>query len=86
MLSAEEFARRGCRVYATARKAEKMSGLSVSIEQLELDVLTDSSVQMAVDAVVQCEGRIDILVNNAGMDAASTYSFIRLADWHMLTY
>jgi 1-acylglycerone phosphate reductase len=76
VLSAEEFARQGCKVYATARKAEKMSGLSSSIEQLELDVLSDVSIKKAVEAIIEREGRIDILVNNAGMGATSGLLFM----------
>jgi 1-acylglycerone phosphate reductase len=75
VLSAEEFARQGCKVYATARKVEKMSGLSSFIEQLELDVLSDVSVKKAVEAIIEREGRIDILVNNAGMGATSEFLF-----------
>jgi 1-acylglycerone phosphate reductase len=48
-----------------------MSGLSSGIEQLELDVLSDDSVQKVVEAIIRREGRIDILINNAGMGATS---------------
>jgi NADP-dependent 3-hydroxy acid dehydrogenase YdfG len=53
-----------------------MSGLSASIEQLELDVLDDTSVKNAVAAIIEREGRIDILVNNAGMGSVSQYTSI----------
>jgi NADP-dependent 3-hydroxy acid dehydrogenase YdfG len=83
--SAEDFARRGCKVYATARKVEKMSGLSASIEQLELDVLDDTSVKKAVAVIIEREGRIDILVNNAGMGSVSQYTFITISRSPMLS-
>jgi 1-acylglycerone phosphate reductase len=74
---AEEFAARGCKVYATARNASKMEGLS-NVEKLELDVLSDDSVKAAVETIKAREGRIDILVNNAGVGCTgkSTSSFI----------
>jgi 1-acylglycerone phosphate reductase len=63
---AEEFARRGCRVYATARNVDKMKTLRSDVERLELDVLSDTSVDHAVKTVIGREGAIDILINNAG--------------------
>ncbi|KAL0578487.1 NADPH-dependent 1-acyl dihydroxyacetone phosphate reductase, partial [Marasmius crinis-equi] len=66
----EEFARRGCKVYATARNVSKLSGLSPNIHQLQLDVTSDSSISSAVQTILQNDGCIDILVNNAGVMAA----------------
>jgi hypothetical protein len=63
----EEFAARGCAVYASARSTAKLAGLRASIGRLQLDVCHDESVRAAVDTVVRAEGRIDILVNNAGV-------------------
>jgi 1-acylglycerone phosphate reductase len=63
---ADEFARRGCRVYATARNVEKMKTLRSDVERLELDVLSDASVEHAVKTVIEREGAIDIVINNAG--------------------
>jgi 1-acylglycerone phosphate reductase len=63
---AEEFASRGCKVYATARNIAKLEGLC-NVEKLELDVLSDASVKNTVDIIKAREGRIDILVNNAGV-------------------
>lgn len=60
------FALRGCKVYATARSLSAMSTLAASISRLELDVTSQESVERAVRAVLDKEGRIDILVNNAG--------------------
>ncbi|KAK1228513.1 NADPH-dependent 1-acyl dihydroxyacetone phosphate reductase [Marasmius sp. AFHP31] len=66
----EEFARRGCKVYATARNVSKLSELSASIQHLQLDVTSDSSISSAIQAILQNDGRIDILINNAGTIAA----------------
>jgi 1-acylglycerone phosphate reductase len=63
---AEHFARRGCKVYATARNLSKMNGLSSNIERLTLDVTVDTSVDKAIAIIIEREGRIDILINNAG--------------------
>ncbi|KAI0040808.1 NAD(P)-binding protein, partial [Auriscalpium vulgare] len=67
---AQTFAANGCKVYATARNVEKMSGLKVSnIELLALDVKSDASVKEVIDTIIEKEGRIDIVVNNAGIAA-----------------
>lgn len=68
------FARRGDRVYATMRRAERgrqlldlAAGEGLDIRVLELDVTDDVSVQKAVQEVLGTEGRIDVVVNNAGL-------------------
>jgi 1-acylglycerone phosphate reductase len=53
-------------VYATARNVEKMKTLRSDVERLELDVLSDASVEHAVKTVIEREGAIDIVINNAG--------------------
>ncbi|OSD03376.1 NAD-P-binding protein [Trametes coccinea BRFM310] len=64
----EEFASRGCTVYATARRLEAMEGFSQpNIHTLSLDVTSDESVQKAVETIIEREGRIDVLINNAGL-------------------
>ncbi|KAI0066440.1 NAD(P)-binding protein [Artomyces pyxidatus] len=66
----EAFAQQGCRVYATARKVEKMAGFKhEDIQLLALDVNSDTSVQEVISAVIGREGKIDIVVNNAGIAA-----------------
>jgi NAD(P)-dependent dehydrogenase (short-subunit alcohol dehydrogenase family) len=65
---AAEFARRGCNVFATARKPASMAGLSeLGCTLLPLDVTDRASVFAAVETVLQAAGRIDVLVNNAGL-------------------
>ncbi|KKB11470.1 hypothetical protein VE25_12615 [Devosia geojensis] len=78
-LMAEGFARQGARVFATMRDvsgrnapaAEELralaSGENLSIEVIELDVLSDESVTAAIDEAIAGAGRIDVLVSNAGI-------------------
>ncbi|KAJ7596795.1 oxidoreductase [Mycena floridula] len=64
----EQFAKDGCKVYATSRRLESMSGFqSPNIETLAMDVTNDEDVQRVVSQIAEREGRIDILVNNAGI-------------------
>src|SRR6266581_1774766 len=55
----------GYQVVATARQPATLDGLDVATA-LRLDVVDASSIDTAVQAVVQHYGRIDVLVNNAG--------------------
>ncbi len=64
---AREFAKRGHRVYATARRLEALAALQADgIELLALDVNDDSSIAAAFDTVRTQVGHLDLLVNNAG--------------------
>jgi len=64
---AREFASRGCRVFATARKPEVIGHLkSEKIEIAALDVTDQKSIDACVAEVTAKAGRIDALVNNAG--------------------
>lgn len=63
-----EFAKRGCTVFATARKIENMGGLKeLGCHLLPLDITDAASVRAAIARVLETSGRIDILVNNAGL-------------------
>src|SRR5271156_4782727 len=65
---ATHLAGRGYRVYGTSRRAS--TGHAGSVVMLTADVTDDRSVEQAVAAVLEREGRLDIVVNNAGMGIA----------------
>jgi NAD(P)-dependent dehydrogenase (short-subunit alcohol dehydrogenase family) len=65
---AKHLAGRGYRVYGTSRRAG--TGQAGSVAMLVADVTDDHSVEQAVAAVLEREGRLDIVVNNAGMGIA----------------
>jgi NAD(P)-dependent dehydrogenase (short-subunit alcohol dehydrogenase family) len=58
----------GFKVYGTSRRGAQAGRREY--DMLALDVTSDASVQAAVAAVIQREGRIDLLVNNAGFGMA----------------
>jgi NAD(P)-dependent dehydrogenase (short-subunit alcohol dehydrogenase family) len=69
------FAKDGYKVYATMRNLSKdgelraavaAAGVESKVEVIELDVVSDDSVNNAVEKILTAEGRIDVLVNNAG--------------------
>ncbi len=65
--AAVELARKGFRVYAVARRAEKMAHLAdQGIVPVSADVTDDPSMVALVDQVMTETGRVDVLVNNAG--------------------
>jgi NAD(P)-dependent dehydrogenase (short-subunit alcohol dehydrogenase family) len=83
LLSALEFARQGHETFASMRNIAKADPLrkmaeseSLAVEVVELDVMTDASVQRAVSSVVDAAGRIDIVVNNAGIGRYGTVELI----------
>jgi NAD(P)-dependent dehydrogenase (short-subunit alcohol dehydrogenase family) len=65
--TAEHLARGRQTVYATARRLDSIAGLErLGCRTLALDVLDDTSMQAAVDAVQAAHGAVGALVNNAG--------------------
>ncbi|MBQ3765764.1 MAG: oxidoreductase [Bacteroidales bacterium] len=65
--AAQTLARQGHRVYAAARRVERMEPLKADgIVPVRMDVTDEASLQEGVRTVLEAEGRIDVLVNNAG--------------------
>jgi len=62
--TAEYLASKGHVIYGTSRKEIEVNG---PINVLKVDITDKTSVKMAVETVLQREGRIDVLINNAGM-------------------
>jgi NADP-dependent 3-hydroxy acid dehydrogenase YdfG len=57
----------GYRVFAGARRVDRMAELAAAgASVLALDVTDDASMMAAVEAITREAGRIDVLVNNAG--------------------
>jgi NAD(P)-dependent dehydrogenase (short-subunit alcohol dehydrogenase family) len=60
-------AEEGHKVYAAARRIERMEPLrKYGVEPLMMDVTAEDSMQQGVQAILAKEGRIDVLINNAG--------------------
>jgi len=81
-------ARRGYRVFAAGRSAEKRAQLDalaqaqkLPLETLELDVCDDASVQQGVATVLAKAGAIDVLFNNAGVNFSAAVEDLRMEDW-----
>jgi 1-acylglycerone phosphate reductase len=66
----ESFHAAGLYVYATARSRAKMACLEglANVTLLELDVISQASIDAAVEVVRKETGSLDILVNNAGIN------------------
>ena len=62
--SADKLQAAGYRVYGTSRRGPEAGKHAFPL--LALDVTDDTSVEAAIEALMQLEGRIDLLVNNAG--------------------
>jgi NAD(P)-dependent dehydrogenase (short-subunit alcohol dehydrogenase family) len=79
--AAELLLKSGWKVYAGARRVEKMRPLAaLGAELLELDVTSEASVCAAMAAVIAKEGRLDALVNNAGYGAHGAIEDVPLAE------
>lgn len=65
--AAQTLAQQGHKVYAAARRVEKMEPLKAyGVQVVKMDVTDGESMQNGVQAIIQAECRIDVLVNNAG--------------------
>lgn len=67
MSIARELKANGFKVYAAARRVDRMSELEKDgIIPIELDLTKDESIQYCVNTILAKEKSIDVLVNNAG--------------------
>ena len=72
---------RGHTVYGAARRVDRMAELEDrGGHALSLDVTDDASMEAAVGAVLEAEGRIDALVNNAGYGSYGAVEDVPLAE------
>lgn len=65
-ITAEKFAKQGCRVFGTVRNLSSAVPLA-GVNLVQMDVRDQSSVLVAIQTVIDKAGRIDVLVNNAGV-------------------
>jgi NAD(P)-dependent dehydrogenase (short-subunit alcohol dehydrogenase family) len=71
----------GYRVYAGARRLDRMQGLkALGARTLALDVTDEVSLKAAVDTVLAEAGAIDVLVNSAGYGAHGAVEDVPLAE------
>ena len=65
--TAVALAQQGHKVYAAARRVERMEPLrQYGIVPLKMDVTDEASMKEGVNTLLDAEGRIDVLINNAG--------------------
>jgi len=81
--TALEAARRGHRVFATARRREDLDDLARldRIFPLSLDVTDAATIMAAVEGVLAQAGRLDTLVNNAGFGQYGAVEDVSPAQW-----
>ena len=79
--AARTLAKQGHRVYAAARRVERMEPLKADgVVPLRLDVTDEAPAREAVRTVLEAEGRIDVLVNNAGFGYFGAVENVPLED------
>ena len=65
--TAVALAQQGHKVYAAARRVDRMEPLrQYGIVPLKMDVTDEASMKAGVKMLLDAEGRIDVLINNAG--------------------
>ena len=80
-----ELVKKGCHVYGTGRRAERLETLKNDLGDLFHPVVGDvrepDQVQNAINKVVDEQGRIDVLVNNAGLGKFGKIDELSLEQW-----
>jgi NAD(P)-dependent dehydrogenase (short-subunit alcohol dehydrogenase family) len=81
--TAIEAARRGHRVFATARNRNDLADLERpdGLETLALDVTDGASIRTAVETALGRAGQLDALVNNAGYGQYGAAEEVTLDEW-----
>jgi NAD(P)-dependent dehydrogenase (short-subunit alcohol dehydrogenase family) len=86
--TATHFARKGHRVFASARNPEGAPDLQTAVASglpittLRIDVTDDASVREGVTFVLEHAGHIDVLVNNAGIGGSGPVELVPIERAH----
>src|SRR5690606_26724277 len=62
----EYLVKKGYTVYGTSRDPERFKNFD-AFKLIQLDVADKTSMERAVDIIIEKEGKIDVLINNAGV-------------------
>lgn len=65
-ITAEKFAKQGCRVFGTVRNITKTQPFA-GVELVEMDVRDEDSVKRGIQSIIDKAKHIDVLVNSAGV-------------------
>ena len=77
--TAEQFARRGCRVFGTVRNTATAPAIS-GVTLIEMDIRDEASIQRGILSVIEQARRIDVLVNSAGVTLLGALEETSLAE------